>query len=208
MKHHWYILCSFLLLFCMKTSAEEKKGSEKGETKKTEGKELSPFYLFKDRTIEGKEIDFSQFMGKKCLIVNTACNCGLAKKGFAAIRGIKEKHPEIEILLFPSALNGLIDQELSTAEEIIARMKENQVYDIATVFEKRVINSKEGLFKWLVKEGKTKSSIFDFMKVIKWNFTTFIVSDKGEYVDRIFPTNISVESIEKVLGSIDNNRNN
>ena len=34
------------------------------------------FYDFKLRSIEGKEIDFSAYKGKKVMIINTASACG------------------------------------------------------------------------------------------------------------------------------------
>jgi glutathione peroxidase len=34
------------------------------------------FYSFKMKGIDGKEIDFSQFKGKKIIVLNTASKCG------------------------------------------------------------------------------------------------------------------------------------
>lgn len=162
----------------------------------------SLFYSFKDKTIEGKTVEFSRFIGKTCIIVNTACKCGLAEKGFKAIREIKQEYPQIEILLFPSRLGAVVDQELETPEEIIKRMKEKGVYEISTVFEKRQLDSSKGLFKWLISEGGKKSSIFDIFRKIKWNFTTFIITEEGEVASRIGPTDISFEKIKDVLISL------
>ncbi|KAI5188769.1 hypothetical protein NEMIN01_0137 [Nematocida minor] len=165
----------------------------------TYGNEKSAFYAFKDRTIEGKDVDFSLFEGKMCLIVNTACNCKLAKNGYSVIKEIKKKHSDLEVLLFPSALNKIVDQTLKTPDAIISRMKEEGVYDIATVFEKRTIDSKAGLFQWLTTQSYKGSFMVDLMKSIKWNFTAFIVSKEGKCVGRISPIDLKLETLEEVI---------
>jgi len=177
------MLILIVLCFCLAF----KKPEMAGELETTKD-ETSMFYTFKEKKIEGKLVDFSIYKGKACLVVNTACNCGLAKSNFETIREIKNKHPEIAILLFPSSVDltiYMVEQEEAQKEETIQKMKENGVYDISTVFEKCKINGKDGshLFAYLSKEAP---GLFG-TKAVKWNFTKFLVSKTGDKVTRFGP---------------------
>lgn len=173
---------------------EEQKNNSTSTTTNSTTTPMSYFYSFKDTTIEGKEVDFNRYKGKVCLVVNTACNCGLGKKGFELIREAKKNYPELEILLFPSALNYLVDQEIKNKEEIISTLKKEEVYDISTVFEKRMISTDKTIFKYLSHEAP---GIFG-TTAVKWNFTKFIISSDGLNITRFSP-NSSYSSVQPLL---------
>ncbi|KAI5171706.1 glutathione peroxidase [Nematocida sp. LUAm3] len=146
-------------------------------------KETSTFYAIKDETITGELVDFSKFRGKVCIIINSACKCGLAKSGFETIQKAKKEFPEIEVLLFPSALNKLINQEHETNEQIIKDLKEVGVYDLCTVFKRRVASQDEGALKWACEKAPGSLGL----QYLKWNFTKFLVSRDGHSIERFSP---------------------
>ena len=59
------------------------------------------FFSFKMKGIDGKEIDFSQFKGKKIVVLNTASKCGYTPQ-YADWEAFHKAHPEIVILGFPA----------------------------------------------------------------------------------------------------------
>src|SRR5437868_2220690 len=66
-------------------------------------------YDFKVKTLEGKEIDFNQYRGKKLLIVNTASKCGLTPQ-YAGLEKLHEQFREkVNVLGFPA--NNFLWQE-------------------------------------------------------------------------------------------------
>lgn len=74
------------------------------------------FYDFKLKAIDGKEIDFSTFKGKKVLIVNTASECGYTPQ-YDELEKLHETHGnKLTILGFPA--NNFGGQEPGSNEEI------------------------------------------------------------------------------------------
>src|SRR5690606_245333 len=60
------------------------------------------FYDFKMNDIDGNEIDFSQYKGKKVLIVNVASKCGYTPQ-YAELQELNEKYGDkVAILGFPA----------------------------------------------------------------------------------------------------------
>lgn len=155
----------------------------------TQSKEKeSEFYGFKEVSIDEKEVDLSQFKGTVCLVVNTACNCGLASSSYEIIRNLHKEYKDLNILLFPSALNKFIDQEEKDAALTLKRLEEVDIHinSKITVFRKGVIDSSKGLFHWLTNTSSTKG--FLNRNFIYWNFTMFLVNKTGTEVLRHNPT--------------------
>ena len=73
-------------------------------------------YQFKVAALDGNEIDFSTFKGKKILIVNTASKCGFTKQ-YAELEELFESHKErLVIVGFPA--NNFMRQEPGDNEQI------------------------------------------------------------------------------------------
>ena len=73
-------------------------------------------YDFKLNSLEGKEIDFSQFKGKSMLIVNTASKCGFTPQ-YADLEKLHEQYGDkVTILGFPA--NDFLWQEPASNGEI------------------------------------------------------------------------------------------
>ena len=73
-------------------------------------------HSFKVKSLDGKEIDFSSFKGKKILVVNTASKCGYTPQ-YEALQKVYDQYKEkLVIIGFPC--NQFGGQEPGTSEEI------------------------------------------------------------------------------------------
>jgi glutathione peroxidase len=138
-------------------------------------------YDFKVPGLTGGTIDFSQFKGKKILIVNTASKCGNTPQ-YASLEKLYEKYKDkLVIVGFPA--NNFGQQEPGTNGEIQEFCKKN--YGVSFPMAEKV-SVKGGdihpLFKWLVDEAAKKG----FTDPIKWNFTKFLLDENGNLITVIF----------------------
>lgn len=131
-------------------------------------------YDFKVPSLEGKEIDFASFKGKKILIVNTASECGYTPQ-YADLQQLHVKYPELVIVGFPA--NNFGGQEPGSNEEIKSFCQKN--YGVTFPMAGKVsVKGKDihPLFKYLTAEAK-KIGVDD---PIKWNFTKFLLDEQGK----------------------------
>ena len=132
------------------------------------------FYDFKLKSIEGKEIDFSTFKGKKVLIVNTASECGYTPQ-YDELQNLHETHgSKLTILGFPA--NNFGGQEPGTNVEIGAFCRKNFGVTFQ-LFEKVDVKDNE-LYKWLSDENQNGWN----SEVPTWNFCKYLVNENGELV--------------------------
>jgi glutathione peroxidase len=129
------------------------------------------------RSIDGKDVPLSEYAGKVMLIVNTASKCGYTPQ-YAALEKLYLRFKErgLRILAFPA--NNFGAQEPGSNAEIKEFCNTN--YDITfDLFEKIDVkgNDIHPLYRYLTTET-------GFQDDIKWNFTKFLVSRKGEVVAR------------------------
>jgi len=135
-------------------------------------------YDFKVPSLSGGEtIDFSQFRGKKILIVNTASKCGYTPQ-YAGLEQLYEKYQKTLVIVgFPA--NNFGGQEPGSNSEIQTFCQKN--YGVKFPMSEKVsVKGKDihPLFKYLVAEAK-KKGIDD---PIQWNFTKFLINEKGELI--------------------------
>ncbi|HRJ31818.1 MAG TPA: glutathione peroxidase [Cyclobacteriaceae bacterium] len=143
-------------------------------------------YDFKIPDLSGKQIDFSQYKGKKLLIVNTASKCGKTPQ-YADLQKLHEEHADkVVVLGFPA--NNFLWQEPGTNEDIAEFCERN--YGVTfQMFEKISVKGKDKhpLYKWLeAKTGKTPD----------WNFAKYLVSEDGTTVTFF---NSSIKAYEKPI---------
>ncbi|HEX7847047.1 MAG TPA: glutathione peroxidase [Chitinophagaceae bacterium] len=162
-------------------------------------------YDFKVPGLDG-EIDFSQYKGKKIMIVNTASKCGNTPQ-YAELEKLYEKYKDkLVIIGFPA--NNFGSQEPGSNAEI----KEFCSKEYAVTFPMAEKVSVRGddihpLYKWLVDQSKelAKNVPSDNSKDIVWkrflqdpviwNFTKFLVDEKGNLV-AVFHNKVSPMSPE------------
>jgi|SRR5215213_3824942 len=155
----------------------------------------SSIYKFKVPGLEGGTIDFSKYKGKKILIVNTASKCGNTPQ-YADLEKLYEKYKDkLVIIGFPA--NNFGQQEPGTSSEIKEFCTKN--YGVTFPMAEKVSVKGDDihpLFKYLVKEAEKMGE----KDPIKWNFTKFLVDEKGKLVKVFFhKINPMSEDITKYL---------
>jgi glutathione peroxidase len=135
-------------------------------------------YDFTPQTIDGKSFDFSQYKGKKILIVNTASECGYTYQ-YEDLEKLYEKYKDKLVLVgFPA--NNFGHQEPGTNSEIKAfcTSKYNVTFPMMSKVSVKG-DDIDPLFKWL-----TEQSNPDFTGEIKWNFEKFLIDENGKLIHR------------------------
>lgn len=153
----------------------------------------SSIYDFKVPGLEGDQIDFSAYKGKKIMIVNTASQCGNTPQ-YADLEKLYKKYKDkLVIVGFPA--NNFGSQEPGSNAEIKEFCKRN--YGVSFPMAEKVSVRGEDthpLYKWLVDQSKelAKKEVGETSKDIVWkrflqdpvvwNFTKFLVDEKGNLV--------------------------
>jgi glutathione peroxidase len=158
-------------------------------------------YSFSVKTPDQQEKSLADYQGKVVLIVNTASQCGFTPQ-YKELQALYEKYgsDKFAVLAFPC--NQFAGQEPQDNAEIISFCQLN--YQVTfPVFAKIEVNGKNTapLFAYL----KTQSKGFLGTKTIKWNFTKFLINQKGEVVKRYAPTTTPssiAQDIEKYLQAV------
>jgi len=153
-------------------------------------------YDYKVKEIDDKEVSLEEYKNKVLLIVNTATECGLTPQ-YPALEELYKKYQSkgFEILDFPS--NQFNNQAPGTSEDI-----------------HQVCTGRFGItFKQFAKidvNGDNEDPLFTYLKSqqkgtlgskIKWNFTKFLVNQKGEVIKRFSPTT-KPEKIDKYIAKL------
>ncbi len=147
-------------------------------------------YDFKVPGLTGGAIDFSQFKGKKILIVNTASKCGNTPQ-YEDLEKLYEKYKnKLVIVGFPA--NNFGAQEPGSNGEIAEFCKKN--YGVTFPMAEKVSvkgDDMAAIYKYIV--GVAEEHGFD--DPIKWNFTKFLFDENGNFLtvffnkDRLIPDN-------------------
>ncbi len=134
-------------------------------------------YDFQVTAIDGTEIDFSNYKGKKLLIVNTASKCGYTPQ-YEDLQKLHELYGDrIAILGFPS--NNFMGQEPGANDEIAKFCKLNYGVEFQ-MFEKIDVKgkNKHPLYEWL--SNKEMNGWND--KEPSWNFCKYLIDENGKLV--------------------------
>lgn len=138
---------------------------------------------FKMKSLDGKEIDLSQYLGKVVLVVNVASKCGLTPQ-YEQLQDIHKKYSEKGLAVIGFPCNQFGAQEPGTPDEIRQFCTKN--YDVTfDLFAKVDVNGEEAcpLYKYLTSlETKPAEK-----GKISWNFEKFLINRKGEVVARFAP---------------------
>jgi glutathione peroxidase len=136
------------------------------------------FHQFKVKTIDGKELNLSDFKGKKVLVVNVASQCGYTPQ-YKQLQELYERKKDkgFEIIAFPS--NDFGGQEPGTNQEIKNFCERN--YGVTfTVCEKIAVigQNQHPLYKWLT--TKQENGWND--QAPTWNFCKYLIDENGNLV--------------------------
>lgn len=150
-------------------------------------------YDFKVAGLDGNEIDFSKFKGKKILIVNTASKCGNTPQ-FADLQKLYDKYKnKLVVVGFPA--NNFGAQEPGENADIKEFCTKN--YGVTFPMAEKVSvkgDDTHPIFKWLVQqssemakslpENTSKEIVWKkfLQNPVIWNFTKFLVDENGKLV--------------------------
>ncbi|MEY8760861.1 glutathione peroxidase [Chryseobacterium tongliaoense] len=178
MKKFFLLLLSFIAFF--NSCAQKKSELSKAKTKELMGKTI---YDFKVESLDGKEINFADFKGKKILIVNTASECGFTPQ-YADLEKVYEEYKDkLVVVGFPA--NNFGGQEPGTNTEIGAFCQKN--YGVTFPLAAKVSvkgDDTAPIFKYLTEKelnGVKNTTIL-------WNFTKFLIDENGKLVDTFVST--------------------
>jgi len=142
------------------------------------------FYDFKLKDIDGNDVDFNQYKGKKVLVVNVASKCGYTPQ-YAELQELNEKYgDQIAILGFPA--NNFGGQEPGSNEDIKQFCTEN--YGVTfQMFDKISVKGvdKHPLYRWL--SDKDLNGWND--KEPSWNFCKYFIDENGQ-LKKFFPSSV------------------
>ncbi|TJY44412.1 glutathione peroxidase [Cohnella pontilimi] len=151
-------------------------------------------YDFEVTTIRGETKRMAEYEGKVMLIVNTASKCGFTPQ-YKGLQQLHEKYADqgLQVLGFPS--NQFAGQEPDDEGTI----ERNCLLHHGVTFPLHAKTEVKGpnahpLFRHLTSEARG----FLGTKVIKWNFTKFLVDRRGRVVKRFAP-NVAPEKIEPYI---------
>ena len=142
----------------------------------------SSIYEYKVNGLEGGAINFSDYKGKKILIVNTASKCGLTPQ-YEGLQKLYDKYKDkLVIVGFPA--NNFAGQEPGTNAEIGAFCKKN--YGVSFPMAEKISvkgDDTHELYKYLKAQAAAKG----FEDPVTWNFGKFLINEKGELVATFGP---------------------
>ncbi|MBU4539872.1 glutathione peroxidase [uncultured Acetobacterium sp.] len=153
-------------------------------------------YEFIVKDASGIDVSMKEYEGKVLLIVNTATGCGLTPQ-YEGLQNLYDKYQDqgFEILDFPC--NQFANQAPGTDDEIKS-FCETRFGVTFKIFHKIDVNgdNADPLFTYLKKEqgGMLGSNI-------KWNFTKFLINQKGEVIKRFAPTDVP-ENLENDIKNL------
>lgn len=152
----------------------------------------SSIYDFKVTALDGGTIDFSNYKGKKILIVNTASQCGNTPQ-YAELEELYKKYGNTLVIVgFPA--NNFGGQEPGSNSDISSFCKKN--YGVTFPMAEKVSVKGDDihpLFKYLVAEAEKLGE----KDPIKWNFTKFLIDENGKLV-KVFHNKVLPMSDEVV----------
>lgn len=144
-------------------------------TKPTNVAVKGSFYDFKMNSLDGKPFDFSQFKGKKIVLINTASKCGYTPQ-YADWQKFHETYgSKVVVIGFPA--NNFGGQEPGSNGEIASFCQKNYGVTFQMMEKISVVGSDQHpLYQWLSK--KDLNGWND--KAPTWNFCKYLINEKGE----------------------------
>jgi len=148
------------------------------------------------KSIDGKEVDFSTYKGKKILIVNVASECGFTPQYSDLQKLHITKGDKVTILGFPS--NDFGGQEPGTDAEIKS-------------FCTKKYNVSFEMFAKVTTKGKDISALYQWLSTPElngwnnesptWNFCKYLINEHGELL-AFYPSSVNPMS-EELLSKLE-----
>ncbi|MBC7874387.1 MAG: glutathione peroxidase [Ferruginibacter sp.] len=142
----------------------------------------SSIYDFKISGLSGTDIDFSQFKGKKILIVNTASRC-VNTAQYKDLEALYVKYKD-KLVIVGCPANNFLGQEPGSNSDIKEFCTKN--YGVSFPMTEK-ISVKGGHTHELYKYLKAQASEKGFTNPVTWNFGKFLINENGELVATFSP---------------------
>ena len=157
----------------------------------------STIYDFTIKDIDGKEINFSDYKGKKILLVNVASKCGYTKQ-YKELQELYIQEKE-SLIIVGLPCNQFLHQEPGTNKEIKTFCTKN--YGVTFPITEKINvkgNAIHPIYKWLTK--KSLNGLED--SKVKWNFQKYLIDENGNLIKHFEPsvTPLSSEILEAIKG--------
>lgn len=128
--------------------------------------------------INGNAVSFSQFKGKKILVVNTASECGYTKQ-YAQLQELYDLYKDQGFVILGFPCNDFGGQEPGSEAEIASFCQKN----FGVTFPMMSKISVKGddvspVYQWLT--SKSQNGVLDAK--VKWNFHKFLIDEEGRLV--------------------------
>jgi len=146
---------------------------------------LNSIHKFTVASIEGREINFADFKGKKIMVVNVASECGFTSQ-YQQLQELSEKFPEqLVIVGFPA--NNFGAQEPGSNQEIHAFCTSRFGVTFPLTAKVSVKGTDQTpVYEWLTQ--KSANGVLD--SEVKWNFQKYLLDEQGQLV-ATYPSNVS-----------------
>ena len=163
---------------------------------KTGSKEVPAALNFKMKSIDGDEVDLSQYAGKVVLVVNVASKCGMTPQ-YAELEALQDKYGAKGLVVLGFPCNQFGGQEPGTEEEI--KKFCSTKYDVSfPMFAKIDVkgDKQTDLFAHLSKLDLAPKGAGE----VGWNFEKFLIDRTGTPVAR-FGSRVkpSADEVEKAI---------
>lgn len=182
-----YLFTSIMVMFFFSSCFNQTRN----HSKPSDASASSSIYQFSLPILEtGETIDFSQYKGKKLVLINVASKCGYTPQ-YADWEAFHKKHGDkIVVLGFPA--NNFMGQEPGTNQEIAEFCQRN--YGVSfQMFEKISVKGADQhpLYQWL--SNKDKNGWND--KEPSWNFCKYVLDENG-HLTHFFASGVKPEDAE------------
>jgi glutathione peroxidase len=130
------------------------------------------------KSLDGKDVDLSQYKGKVVVLVNVASKCGFTPQ-YAALEDLYQRRQKDGLVIIGFPANNFGAQEPGTAEEI--RQFCDSTYHVTFPLMAKISvkgPDQHPLYKQLASQPKPIGGD------PKWNFTKFVVDREGKVVAR------------------------
>ncbi len=150
---------------------------------------LPSIHGFKVESLEGGILDFSQFKGKKILIVNTASECGYTPQYKALQQLYNENKDYLVIVGFPC--NDFGGQEPGNSQDIQSFCQKNYGVTFPMAAKISITENPSPIYRWLT--NKSENGLLDAN--VRWNFNKFLLDENGRMM-AYFPSSVSPNAAE------------
>jgi glutathione peroxidase len=198
-------LAAFTVAIAAGAVALAKPGDQKDvvrEPSKMPAKQSASALDFKAKSIDGKDVNLSDYKGKVVLMVNTASKCGLTPQ-YKGLQALYDKYKDQGLVVIGFPANNFGGQEPGTEAEIkeFCSTKYNVTFPMMSKISVKG-DDKHPLYQYLT-EGKAGE---DFKGDIEWNFAKFLVDRNGNVMARFSARTTPdapqvTETVEKALAA-------